>query len=143
MLIDNILHRQMTYIALLVFLTTLSFSSFSADKIYKWVDEKGKTHYSKTPPKEQKLEKILIKKHKKTGVRMAPKSHTEVIDDIDPNRVKNDTNCRKARTKLMQVKVGPHRANETELRLGEKPLHPEEIKLMSREVQKLVDYYCD
>ncbi len=60
------------YRVLLIMLIVMVSSQLLAQKIYKWVDENGQTHYSSTKPVGQETETLKLKKPPKASQQNTP-----------------------------------------------------------------------
>lgn len=59
-------HTALNLLALLLYSTTAS------SEIFKWVDERGNTHFTDTPPENQQVEQVELKINTYTSVEITP-----------------------------------------------------------------------
>lgn len=64
------------YRILIMAMIVMISSQVSAEKIYKWVDEKGQIHYSSTKPVDQQVETVKVKK----GPKIKPQAQSTETD---------------------------------------------------------------
>ncbi|MEE9327121.1 MAG: DUF4124 domain-containing protein [Cocleimonas sp.] len=85
---------------LIILSLSLAFAAPAIAKIYKWVDAKGKTHYTSQPPsvKTQSNEEVKIKKIPKSSLtyqpRIAPAPVVNLATDKKKNKPEKVTNKR-------------------------------------------------
>ncbi len=114
-------------------LTALSLAPFAlgqmchASPFYKWVDEKGATHYTQTPPPQKEVKKVDIDTHIPADSASAiknldtqSKANLKADDDADKandknkekaaadaaRKAKNTAECQQLRTSLAQLQSG-------------------------------------
>ena len=62
-------------------LVVLFSSQLAAEKIYKWVDEKGQIHYASQKPAGQEVETVKLKKVPKAAPKAVPEAASEAEDE--------------------------------------------------------------
>lgn len=64
--------KQRLIASVVLYIFMLFISTFACAEIYKWVDERGKTHFTDSPPDGLKTEEIKLKINTYTAVEIKP-----------------------------------------------------------------------
>lgn len=90
------------YMLLGLLAATLSFNALAGDKVYKWKDASGVTHFTDTPPpKGTQFDDLRLKGG--TTVAAAPEEVIKSADDAAAAKAQSDASksrCEQARTRL-------------------------------------------
>ena len=129
--------------------------SAAAEKIYKWVDQQGVTHYSEQGPTDENAVTIKIKDHQ-VERKTQQTEPAEIGNDIQPPDIKPEPeidaalskqqlavqqqNCVTARNKLLALK-NAGRVRQLDTASGEYTYLAEEVKLA--QIQQMSDYLRD
>ena len=125
--------------------------SATAEKVYKWVDQQGITHYSEQPPADKKAATIKIKPHQvesKTPQSQAiepdsqaPQLQTEVETRLSREQLAvQRKNCTTAGNKLRALQ-NAGRVRQLNAESGEYIYLADEVKLA--QIQQMSDYLRD
>jgi hypothetical protein len=79
--------------------------SASASDVYRWVDEKGVSHYSDKPPADGKFERVNVRAGGATAVAPSPEADAQASPKDDPALARTER-CRSARTNLAALRSG-------------------------------------
>ena len=125
--------------------------SAAAEKIYKWVDKQGVTHYSEQAPANKNVETIRTKSHqaeskapqplpdKGESETQEPESQVEAAPTPEQKRVQQK-NCTTARQKVLALK-NAGRVRQLDAKTGEYIYLANEVKLA--QIQQMSDYLRD
>ncbi len=140
-----------------VFLLCLSPLSF-ANKIYKWTDSEGNTHYGERPPSQQATQITVPKGPART---QAPqpvnqqdatnklldafakerKDKKEAANKAAAEKERRDENCSRAKRRVISLKLGGRQYEITDQ--GERRfLSDADIQARLLEAQKVADQWC-
>ncbi len=79
----------------------------AAEKVYKWVDSDGVTHYQAHPPKNLKTETLITKTgHSAPSVNAAKEQSAELASAEIETQKASDAECEKARANLNLLNQG-------------------------------------
>jgi hypothetical protein len=122
--------------------------SATADKVYKWVDQQGVTHYSEQPPADKKaaMAKIKLRQVESKATQPqtiesgneAPQPQSEVETALSTEQLAvQRKNCVTARNKLRALQ-NAGRVRQLDADSGEYIYLPDEVKLA--QIQQMSDY---
>ena len=125
--------------------------SAAADKVYKWVDQQGVTHYSEQPPADKKavIAKIKLRQVESKATQpqtiesgnQAPQPQSEVETALSTEGLAiQQKNCSSARNKLRALQ-NAGRVRQLDADSGEYIYLPDEVKLA--QIQQMSDYLRD
>ncbi len=125
--------------------------SAAADKVYKWVDQQGVTHYSEQPPADKKavIAKIKLRQVESKATQpqtiesgnQAPQPQSEVETALSTEGLAiQQKNCSSARNKLRALQ-NAGRVRQLDANSGEYIYLPDEVKLA--QIQQMSDYLRD
>ena len=77
----------------------------SASDVYRWVDEKGVSHYADKPPADGKFERVNVRAGGATAVAPPPEADAQASAKDDPALARTER-CRSARANLAALRSG-------------------------------------
>jgi len=80
--------RYWLFYKLSILLAIVAFSQYSVAEIYKWVDEDGNVHFTDTPPKNKKTQKVTVKINSYQSVAVIPPKDDSSDSRKEPVRSK-------------------------------------------------------
>jgi hypothetical protein len=98
----------MRRLGLLLLLLPLAFAAVS-QPMYKWVDEKGVTHYSETPPPDGKAQKVEVKPSGPAGGAAAPENWKQ--RELDARQKRLERGQREEKEKAEEHNASATRTN--------------------------------
>lgn len=136
---------------------TLAIVSYTqAAQIYKWVDERGVTHFDAQPPSGQAAQAIDVQRppqllsppggnNPDAAANAASEAEQREVDkrvkrQVDDQEVKRDEFCNTARTNLAQLRNNPRVREEVDGEL--RRLTDEERKTRIDDTQRLINENC-
>lgn len=142
----------------LAILLVLLASPVSAGKIFKWVDSKGVTHYSQSPPSAVEAEELNVRSRPEAETAAAREQLQQRMDNLDrqreDRRAKRDGTteelsrqreveqfCQKARSRISEYDSGRQLAVRREDGSYQR-LTPEDIDARRSKLQGQIDANC-
>jgi uncharacterized protein DUF4124 len=118
-----------------------------AEQVYKWVDEKGVTHFSQTPPEAKDAQRLDVRTAPATPSPGAASDEAKAKDaDAKPQRTEAQKKERAERCKQAQEALAKLEGSEPIVRYGEKgeqiPVGDDERPAFIQQVKKVMAQQC-
>jgi len=118
----------------------------SAEQVYKWVDDKGVTHFSQTPPDKENAQTLDVRTAPATPAPESAPADATKDAGAKPERTEEQRKQRAERCKAAKEALAKLEGSEPVVRYGEKgeqiPVADDERPKFIEQVKKVIGQQC-